>query len=111
MANLSLSLSLLIGTIQQQMGTEGNEGMCVRGQGVIFCFFFISLHKKEMKGVNELRKKEKKKTQSRHSVLSRSFNLVITGDIHPIRSSCSVLESFSFEDYNSTDNNNRTKNE
>jgi hypothetical protein len=40
MANLSLSL--FIGTIQQQMGTEGNEGMCVRGQGVIF-FFILSL--------------------------------------------------------------------
>jgi hypothetical protein len=92
------------------MGTEGNEGMCVRGQGVIF-FFILSLstRKKWKEWMSWGRKK--KKTQSRHSVLSRSFNLVITGDIHPIRSSCSVLESFSFEDYNSTDNNNRTKNE
>jgi hypothetical protein len=46
-----LSLSLLIGTIQQQqMGTEGNVGMRVRGQGVIFfLIFFLSAHQKGKK--------------------------------------------------------------
>lgn len=54
-------LSLLIGTIQQQMGTRGNEGMRVRGQGVIFFFFFIlfSLRNKEMEG-SEWVEEEKK---------------------------------------------------
>jgi hypothetical protein len=39
------------------MGTEGNEGMCVRGQGVIF--FLSPPNKMKKKGVNE---KEKKNT-------------------------------------------------